>query len=178
MGRDRGLRRRMEQRVRELNVRIPAPFSAEEFCRNLAEARGRPIHLIPWDTTAAVVPCGLWISTGQADYIIYEQAAAAVLRQHIILHELGHLLLGHTGVANLEDVVGAFDILDHAVVERVLGRTSHYDAREEREAEVLASVIGEQRRSTPALPRQLGAADAAVLDRFSAALAGDRGWRD
>ncbi|HWH01081.1 MAG TPA: hypothetical protein VNV66_17610, partial [Pilimelia sp.] len=161
MDSDGRLRRRMQRRARELGVRIPAPFSAERFCRDLGAARGRPIHLIPWDTTTATVPCGLWISTDRADYIVYERAAAAILREHIILHELGHLLLGHTGAPNLPDVTASFELLDAAVVERVLGRTGAYDAREEREAEVFASVVGEQpTRHAPDRPRPLAETDA------------------
>jgi len=173
---DNRLRRQLEQRLRALNVTIPVPLSAEAFCRSVAEARGRPIKLVPWDTTGAVVPCGLWISTENADYIVYEQAAPGILRQHIVLHELAHLLLGHEGAAQL-NVASQFQFLDSAMVERVLGRASAYDACEEREAEVLASMIGEQpARYGPVVPDQLGAA-AAVLDRFSAALAADRSWR-
>jgi hypothetical protein len=176
---DKRLRRDLEQRLRALDVTIPSPFSAEAFCGNVAEARGRAIHLIPWDTTAAVVPCGLWISTVNADYIVYEQAAAGILRQHIVLHELAHLLLGHQGAAQLAGAAGQFEFLEPDMVDRVLGRTSAYDAREEREAEVLASMVGEQpARYGSAAPGRLGAGDAAVLDRFSAALAADRSWRD
>ncbi|MCU7729911.1 hypothetical protein ODJ79_39870 [Actinoplanes sp. KI2] len=175
---DHRIRKRMQRLLRELDVRIPAPFTAEEFCRNLASAREREIHLVPWDTTRASVPCGLWISTEQADYVIYEQAAAAILREHIILHELGHLLLGHAGAVDLQGVLGTFDILDTSVVERVLGRTSSYDAREEREAEILASVIGEHpARYASEAQGQLSADAAAVVDRFGAALAADRRWR-
>lgn len=176
---DKKLRRNLEQRLRALHVTIPSPFSAEAFCTNVAEARGRAIHLIPWDTTTAVVPCGLWISTVNADYIVYEQAAAGILRQHIVLHELAHLLLGHQGAAQLDSAAGKFQFLDPAMVDRVLGRTSAYDADEEREAEVLASMVGEQpTRYGSVQPGRLGDADAAVLDRFSAALAADRSWRD
>jgi hypothetical protein len=175
---DGRLRRRMEQHLRQLNVRIPAPFSAEMFSANLAQARGREIHLVPWDTTGATVPCGLWISTSTADYIIFEQAVAPILRDHIILHELCHLLLGHAGGLSLENAGGLFDIINPETVKQVLGRDSAYDAREERDAEVFASVIGDtppRHGTNPVLA--LDDADAAVLDRFGAALAGDRTWR-
>lgn len=175
---DTRLRRRMERHLRGLDVRIPVPFSAQVFCAGLAEARGRAIHLVPWDTTGATVPCGLWISTSTADYIIYERAAPPFLRQHIILHEISHLLLGHAGGLDLQDAADLFEVVNPRTVRQVLARSSAYDAGEERDAEVLATVIGEQ-PGRPGLgaPAHLNDADAAVIDRFGAALGGDRTWR-
>jgi hypothetical protein len=39
----------------------------------------------------------LWLATADADYIIADESAPAILREHTILHELAHLLLQHTG---------------------------------------------------------------------------------
>jgi hypothetical protein len=168
------LRRRLERQLHVLNVPLPRPFTADEFCARLARTRGRPIHLLPWDTTGAMVPCGLWVSTDRADYIIYEQATTEILRQHIILHEVAHLVLGHAGALDLGVATDVFDVLDPSMVRRVLGRTSAYDADEEREAEVLASLIGEQAAEfSSGLPRQMPASDAAVIHRLGSALAAD-----
>lgn len=169
-----GLRRRLERQLRGLDVSIPAPFNVEGLCANLARSRGRPIHLLPWDTTAATVPCGLWVSTNRADYIVYAEAATGILRSHIILHEVAHLLLGHAGAVDLSDAAALFEVLDPSVVRRVLARTNTYDAIEEREAEVLASIIGEQTSGLlPDVPRTLPPSDAAVIDRLNTALAAD-----
>ena len=63
-------------------------------------------------------------------------------REHIILHELGHLLCEHqpTEVIDQEVVAQLFPHLNPAVVQRVLGRTT-YTAIEEQEAEMLASLV-------------------------------------
>jgi hypothetical protein len=169
-----GLRRRLERQLRALDVSIPTPFSVEALCVNLARSRGRPIHLLPWDTTGATAPCGLWVSTNSADYIIYAEAATRILRRHIILHEVAHLLLGHAGAIDLNDAAALFEVLDPSVVRRVLARTSTYDAIEEREAEVLASIIGEQASGLlPDLPRKLPPSEAAIIHRLNSALAAD-----
>ncbi|MFJ3792821.1 ParH-like protein [Kitasatospora sp. NPDC090091] len=85
--------------------------------------------------------CGVLISTDRADYIGYPVATTALHQQHIVLHEIGHLLCGHTGDS------GPSGPLSHALttrlpeelVRRVLGR-SGYTERQEQEAELVASL--------------------------------------
>ena len=51
--------------------------------------------------TAVAMPAactGLWISTERADYIFYERDTTPSHQLRIILHEIGHMLLGHEGV--------------------------------------------------------------------------------
>ncbi|MCN0178457.1 ImmA/IrrE family metallo-endopeptidase [Salinispora arenicola] len=62
----------------------------------IASSRQRPIILVPTDTTATGV-CGLWVTTTTTDYIAYERHTSLAHQDHIILHELGHILCGHTG---------------------------------------------------------------------------------
>jgi hypothetical protein len=172
------MRRRCAKRLRELNVPVPVPFTAEAYCANLAVARGRPIHLLPKDTSGATVPCGLWLSTTTADYVVFDRTAPPVLRDHIILHELSHILCGHRGALRADNAHTLFELLDPDVVRLVLGRTSAYEVAEEREAEELASMIGERASPRPRALREPSDADvAAVIGRFSAALAADRNWR-
>jgi hypothetical protein len=70
-----------------------------------------------------------------------------VHQDHIVLHEICHLLCGHAG----DDALGTeharllFPNLDPAMVGRVLGRTS-YSTEEEQEAELLASMIQQAAR--------------------------------
>jgi hypothetical protein len=176
--------RRYEQMLRELNITIPSPFDAREFCKNVAEQRGRPINVLMVDTSGAKAPCGLWVSTDRADYITIDAKAPPVLRDHILMHEISHMLCDHRGLLQIDPDKLELDdeIIDPAVVQRVLGRnsgyTSRYDTKEERDAEGLASVIAEfaARRSPVPRPRHSAAGTAAVLDRFSSALVGDRRW--
>jgi hypothetical protein len=134
----RRLRRRCAAMARR--VPLPAPFDALALCRLVARDRGRPIYPVPM--TGLVQMHGLWIATESADVLFYEQATTPPHQEHIILHELSHLLCNHYD----GDLVDASHMrrllpdLDPEMVRRVLGRTT-YHAVEEREAELLASLI-------------------------------------
>ncbi|WP_433724380.1 hypothetical protein ACQP2Y_03100 [Actinoplanes sp. CA-051413] len=49
---------------------------------------------------SAGLPCGLWISVETADYVFYDPETSQLHAEHIILHELGHMLSGHTTGVN------------------------------------------------------------------------------
>jgi hypothetical protein len=162
-------RRAARAKLRELGITIPSPFRVDALCLHVSDLRGRPIRLLELDLSEAVAPCGLWIATATTDYICVDQAASVPLRQHIILHELSHILCGHQGVLG-PDYIKQFNILDPAVVRRILQRNA-YDDAEEREAELLASEIGSRiDRSDVEASADVGTRQ--VLDRLSAVLAG------
>ena len=135
----RRLRTRCEARVRELD--IPTPFDVSELCRRLERQRGRPITLLPIELPPDG-PCGLWVSTDAADYIFYEARTSVQHQEHIVLHEIGHLLCEHEAAPVLGAAASGslLPSLDPRMVQQVLGRT-HYTAVEEREAELIATLI-------------------------------------
>lgn len=122
---------------------IESPFDIRRFCDQLGARRGRPIHLLPIDSLPGG-PCGIWIAGARADYICYEARTSPLHAEHIILHEVGHLLRAHQGPETDADDELLPD-LDPAMVRRVLGRPmlgrTHYDSAEEHEAELIASLI-------------------------------------
>jgi hypothetical protein len=91
--------------------------------------------------------CGLWIATDSADLIAYEQHTSAPHQDHIVLHEIGHVLCDHfpATLSTAEQAQLLLPDLDSAMVRRVLGR-SGYSSVEEREAEFLASLLGQRTR--------------------------------
>ena len=135
----KSLRRRCKAQVRELD--IPDPFDAAELCRRLAVKRGRPLALLPIELSAGG-PCGLWVSTAKADYIFYEARTSALHQEHIILHEVGHMLCQHEAAPVLGGTAAEALLpnLDPGMVRTVLGRT-HYSDVEEQEAEMIATII-------------------------------------
>jgi len=140
----RRLRRRCAALVRDLPM--PVPFDARTLCEQVAAQRGRPIRLMPMEGLSGV--CGVWVATATSDLIFYEQVTTPPHQEHIILHELGHLLCDHH---RSPDALGLpveqlLPSLDPELVQRVLGRAG-YTSEEEREAELLASMIRERARS-------------------------------
>ncbi|MFE9256675.1 hypothetical protein [Streptomyces sp. NPDC006879] len=112
---------------------LPIPFSIDDLCDRIAQRRGRPIRLHPLPKEAAESGvCGLWIGTDHEDYVFYEAQTTRVHREHIILHELGHILFGHNSLTGEGGADGQ--------PPRIMGRTN-YTTRQEQEAELLASLI-------------------------------------
>ncbi|QFU87495.1 ImmA/IrrE family metallo-endopeptidase [Amycolatopsis sp. YIM 10] len=138
----RRLRRRCLAMVRRLP--LPDPFDARELCRLVAQRRRRPISVVP-ATGGDHQVLGLWVATEHTDLIFYEEATTPPHQEHIILHELGHLLFDHFAETPsvTEQMRLLMPSLDPEVVRRVLGRTT-YQETEEQEAELLATLIWER----------------------------------
>jgi hypothetical protein len=172
----RQLRRRCEALIADLT--IPEPFDLEGFCANLVRTHGRPIHLLPVSLPADA-PCGLWVAGEHGDYIAYEAGTSPVHQRHIILHEIGHLLGRHEPQEQLHgsQARALFPSLSPETVRRILRRTS-YTTDEEREAELIASLILRRIQPSPSAPAApLRPADAAVLHRLAEAMERTEGPR-
>ncbi len=139
---ERELRRRCRRLLNDLGIR--PPLDVLELCHKVGEQRGRPIRLIE-HRIPVPGPFGAWIATGRADYVVYQQDTSKAHQRHIILHELGHMLAGHSTTAEDDSLVAALTPrrspdLDPESVRRALQRTS-YDTDHEREAETVATII-------------------------------------
>lgn len=136
---DARLRKRCARLVADLD--LPRPFELPALARALAAERGRPIQLCPMPMPADA-PSGMWVATRSADYICYETDTSALQQIHIVLHELGHVLLAHDApsVLSAHTSRALFPDLDPALVRSMMGR-HHYTAVQEREAEITASLI-------------------------------------
>nr|WP_239085864.1 regulator component [Streptomyces parvus] len=85
-------------------------------------------------------PCGIRLETPDADLLFYEEAASPLHQGHILAHEISHIIRDHAGSLELDqDSLRAIGF-GPALVRRMSGRTS-YTSEDEREAEVMASVI-------------------------------------
>jgi hypothetical protein len=135
----RKLRRHCEARLADLV--IPDPFDLNEFCAALGRDRGRPLVLVPIALPGRA-PCGMWAVTDDADYIFVQKQTSPLHRALIGLHEVSHLLFGHTESAAASEHTDRLlaPSLDPGTVRYMLRRT-HYSATAEREAEMLASLI-------------------------------------
>ncbi len=133
---------------------LPQDFSVESLCKHLSQQRKRPIHLHPLPSTAiGKSTCGVWISTDSDDHIFFESQTTRLHQEHIILHEIGHLLCNHYSLRSprTPDLTVLFSGLTPRTVRRLLARTS-YTTVQEQEAEMLASLIKTEtahRRTAP-----------------------------
>ena len=150
----------LTEQLEELDL---GPFHSVAELREIASRRrGRRIEAMPFPLRGTNIS-GLLLVTPEADLILYEQDAPAYHQEHIQLHELSHVLLGHvdeqepsgTGVlAQLQDNDSLARLHGHTV-DKVLQRTD-YEEHTEHEAETMASILAmrlrqhvDQRTSAP-----------------------------
>jgi hypothetical protein len=164
----RQLRRSCQAKVEALE--LPSPFDVQAFCAVLERTRGRPIHLVPI-TLSAGGPSGICVSTRTDHYVFYESHTSPLHQEHIILHEVAHLLCEHQAVVSNHELRQLLfpDLAPHTI-ERVLGRTC-YATWAEQEAELIASLIlAKAERHPPETPWAVGSDVAPVLARVARSL--------
>lgn len=124
-------------------------FSIHSLVRKIAEFQGRPIVLcslaMPEQTDY-----GMWIAGPSFDFVFFERETARVHQDHIIMHELAHMLLGHKTAPISEELEAEllecksfsviYDTPDAAEMLRRSMAELHERLRE-REAEALATLI-------------------------------------
>lgn len=140
-----------------LEYGLAPPTTLDMLQQKIERARDRVIRFVPVQTSGAS-KCGLWISVGDTDLVLHEQATSPLHTLHIKLHELAHMLWGHPGTSPFapEFLRLVVPDLDPAAVRQVLGRGGDYttDAAEA-EAEMTATLLAEAgayRVGPPAAP--------------------------
>ncbi|MFE0680615.1 hypothetical protein ACFW17_07395 [Streptomyces sp. NPDC058961] len=174
---ERDLQRRLRQQLQALDIHPPLDVTA--MCRAMSEKRGRHIELRPFPMPMPG-PLGLWVDTPAADLIVYQQHTTRLHQDHIILHEIGHIMASEEEFI-AEDPsdpaegwwAGVIPALNAAGIRRVRQRCG-YDSQEECEVELGATIVMEWSsvldRTAAAVPL-----DPAVR-RVNTALSGNRGW--
>jgi Zn-dependent peptidase ImmA (M78 family) len=133
----RTLCRRYAARIRDLP--IPIPFDTQIFTCAVADRRGRPIVLQPMPLLGETF--GAWIEESSVDVVFYEQHTTSLHQQHIILHELGHILCNHQGI-DADEIRSSSLPGTRQSGERLRAlRNGRYTEEEEREAEMFATLI-------------------------------------
>ena len=151
------------------NLDIPDPWDFGVFCKLLQERRGRPLEVLHILQVRAGCPNGLFIRSDTVDRIYTVEGTTPYHREHIALHEVGHLLLEHRecGLDVMELAPTLFPHLDPALVRMVLGRSEYSDPQEQ-QVEYFASLVlarVDERRT----PRMVEDPDVAeVLGRLEA----------
>ena len=184
--RDENLRARCEVLLDQLalgrDIAADGGSGMDEIRAQVQRLRGRPLNIIPVLARPGG-PTGVWIETAVADYVFFDRATSRLHRLHIVFHEVGHMLLGHTLAAgSLHRRVGhscaalardpAIAIALRAAPQTVVDQ---HDAAQEREAEVFATIAC-QRVGDITVPTVTAVAegDRELLRRLVAALSDGR----
>ncbi|MFD3705785.1 hypothetical protein ACFWUP_21815 [Nocardia sp. NPDC058658] len=130
-------------------VPIPWPWDPHEYVHRVAQHRGRPIIVCPIDPgalsgTGCGTGSGLWLAR-EDDDIIMVGAETPWHADHILAHEIGHMLLDHDTGARGEThddlpLQALMPALDPAAIRNVLRRRD-YETSRERDAETFAGMV-------------------------------------
>lgn len=80
---------------------LPQPWSVDELCERLAEQRGRDVVVHPANLPA--LPFGLWFDDGRRDHIVHRVGVVGYHRDHVVLHEICHMIAGHGTVRQADE---------------------------------------------------------------------------
>jgi len=138
----RVIRRACEARLPDLS--LPVPFSLHTFIAQIAARRGRPIlrYGLP---LGGSLP-GMWIEARDRDLIYHENRTSLPHQEHIVLHELGHIVLGHKGML----LAPTRSLGDLTLADLRAWHGTFYTRAQEYAAETLATLIGQAAQRTRA----------------------------
>jgi hypothetical protein len=115
---------------------IPDPWDWASFRVEIERVQGRPLLLVP-----AKLPPGFssaWVTTGDADLIVYARDGSRTQRLREIAHQAAHILLGHQATGNGAERM--FPHLPHTAVAAVL-TIPRYSPADEALADAFASLV-------------------------------------
>lgn len=139
----RQLERVCRRRIAELD--LPSPLQLAELKTRLETRRGRELWVLPDQGELPPEITGLWIGTATRDYVYYQHGLDGCLLETTLLHEFSHMLCNHRS-ANVQDQAW---LQQRAPALTSLGAIEHmcmrrdYGSSDEREAELMASLIPE-----------------------------------
>jgi hypothetical protein len=155
-------------KLRDQGCHVPRPFDAAVLCQRVGGSLRHPINLVAVPMPGGA-PFGLTFFTDAGHIIAYEERTSRVHQDHIIAHELGHVLLDHRSFAIDDEAATQLLLpgLRPTLVHRVLNRTGAYSRLEEQEAEMMATILLEEAsRPAPPAAGNLSPTDAALYARL------------
>lgn len=160
------LRARCERRVDQLLGRtgLPRPWNINAFLDRLEQHRDRGIDLCAIPRTSGGCS-GAWQRHADHDVIAYAANTSGFHQDHIILHEIGHMIAEHRGrcVLSEQQAQAIAPDLAPAAFAHLLDRSA--GQAEEHEAETIASLIHQRARERPRVADDVAPADARRLAR-------------
>ncbi|WP_394319076.1 ImmA/IrrE family metallo-endopeptidase [Streptomyces noboritoensis] len=145
-GEVRQLSKHCDERL--LGFPLPDPFTLDGLIANIERDRACSIRLMPLGSIATDLrtACGLRVRAGSVNIIAYRPRPSPNQTLHTICHELAHLWLDHGNDGPVSDGPGVPKLLraflaEHLGADIAVHARAHYASREEREAELTASLI-------------------------------------
>ncbi|WP_413100829.1 toxin [Streptomyces sp. Inha503] len=127
---------------------IPTKFSIPALVRNMEQARHRRIVLVPLPDRMVHpnTACGLRVKAPEFSMILFRRRPTVYQTDHVILHELTHEWFDHGGTLSLEDLqkmmpVFNTTLLQRFVADRPIQARANYESKDEKVAELGASLI-------------------------------------
>lgn len=120
--------------------------SLEALLDEVQRRRERTLTVETAPAPQGSAPSGLWLHSTCRDRILVSAGVSATHHRHIVLHELGHMLLDHAtecGSTQVHDAAGEglFSTLSDDLVRFILRRQT-YENTAETEAELFATMVG------------------------------------
>ncbi|AXG78913.1 hypothetical protein [Streptomyces paludis] len=190
---EKDLHRLIRRELQDLGA--TPPLDVHDLCERLSRRRGRPLFLreAPLPKPG---PSGMWAEYDAYDVILYQQETTRLHQEHIILHEVGHIIVAEnekatedpsgkaemdTPVTDSDEEAAAIHVEGWATLLPVFGTESikrvaqrcSYDDGEECSVELVATIILEW---SALLASSTPPADDPALRRVEAALGDRRGW--
>lgn len=136
--------KRVQQAVEDLDYNF-RQFELESLVRRIEERRQRGITRVPYPFQPGLT--GLWVPAAEIDYIFYASNTHVLHQNHIILHELAHIVLGHR-CQPLDQILPP-ELLAQLHDDAPFGRLRQVEAmisddEQERESELFVYLIQEQ----------------------------------
>ncbi|WP_261773605.1 hypothetical protein [Rhodococcoides corynebacterioides] len=128
--------------ARQIEHLVPSPWNRSAFLLELSRHRNRRLDLVAVDTPDFTdFACGLWLEFEDRDEIVYQRGAPDYQVDQTVLHEVGHMLLGHHGSVGHEPALAALlPDIDLITLTSVMNRSS-FDDDQEGDAEMFADLV-------------------------------------
>ncbi|MFR9806473.1 hypothetical protein ACL02T_29915 [Pseudonocardia sp. RS010] len=150
--RERELSRRHRALVRKLE--LCPPLDLDSLRERLSVVRGKPLVFVAVSLPVPG-PSGQWVPGAEMDLVTYQKDTTPLHQEHIILHEIGHIICGHDNVPIGRGAVSALCRGEQEGLEELRAsieananpdemHRSHYGDAKEWEAETVATIIREK----------------------------------
>lgn len=128
---------------------VPDPFTLSGFVASAGTVLDTKIELVA-ARPGATMSCGGLVCTPEATLVWYPANTSVLYQLHVLLHELGHIVLDHAGSlvtlsADDDRVLRALRRMMPDLPVELIGRVlrrSHYEDEDEQQAEQFATVGG------------------------------------